>query len=107
MIDDAAKADGDSEERSEDDLFGAGGKVDRDALYRLHDAREDDDAPVEVQFKLSRDLKKRLDRYLVDRIPFMSRTALQRLIEEEAVVCEPKTKHQLEMHCCTYEGVQG
>lgn len=85
MIDDAAKADGDSEERSEDDLFGAGGKVDRDALYRLHDAREDDDAPVEVQFKLSRDLKKRLDRYLVDRIPFMSRTALQRLIEEEAV----------------------
>ena len=85
MTDDAARADGDSAESSEDELFGAGGKVDRDALYRLHDAREDDDAPVKVQFKLSRDLKKRLDRYLVDRIPFMSRTALQRLIEEEAV----------------------
>ena len=64
MTDDAARADGDSAESSEDELFGAGGKVDRDALYRLHDAREDDDAPVKVQFKLSRDLKKRLDRYL-------------------------------------------
>ena len=98
MTDDPARADGDSEEPSEDDLFGAGGKVDRDALYRLHDAREDDDAPVKVQFKLSRDLKKRLDRYLVDRIPFMSRTALQRLIEEEAVTVndrKPKASTKL------------
>ena len=98
MTDDPARADGDSEEHSEDDLFGAGGKVDRDALYRLHDAREDDDAPVKVQFKLSRDLKKRLDRYLVDRIPFMSRTALQRLIEEEAVTVndrKPKASTRL------------
>ena len=68
-----------------DELLGPGGKVDRDALYGLHEAREDDDSPVTVRFELSRDLQKRLDRYLVDRIPFMSRTALQRLIDEDAV----------------------
>lgn len=45
----------------------------------------DDDGPVHVRFQLSRDLQKRLDKYLVDRIPFMSRTQLQRLIENEAV----------------------
>ncbi len=67
------------------DLLGPGGKVDRDALYRLHEAREDDDSPVRVRFELVRDLQKRLDRYLVDRVPFMSRTALQRLIDEDAV----------------------
>ena len=66
-------------------LLGPGGKVDRDALYRLYEQREDDDAPVTVRFELARDLQKRLDRYLVDRIPFMSRTALQRLIDEDAV----------------------
>jgi 23S rRNA pseudouridine1911/1915/1917 synthase len=40
---------------------------------------------VAVRFELARDLEKRLDRYLVDRIPFLSRTSLQRLIREEAV----------------------
>ncbi len=45
----------------------------------------DDDAPNRVTFTLQRDLKKRLDRYLTDRIPFMSRTQLQRLIEEGGV----------------------
>ena len=76
---------------SEDDptpegsLLDPGGKVDREALYRLYESREDDDAPVTVDFELARDLQKRLDRYLVDRIPFMSRTALQRLIDEDAV----------------------
>lgn len=45
----------------------------------------DDDAPRKVSFCLSRDLRKRLDKYLTDRIPFMSRTQLQRLIENEQV----------------------
>lgn len=82
------------------DLFDAGGKVDRDAINRLHEDREDDDAPVSVRFELSRDLKKRLDRYLVDRIPFMSRTALQRLIEEESVTVNgrhPKASTRLRL----------
>jgi 23S rRNA-/tRNA-specific pseudouridylate synthase len=40
---------------------------------------------VTVRFELARDLDKRLDKYLVDRIPFLSRTSLQSLIREKAV----------------------
>lgn len=77
-----------------------GGKVDVEALRRaVHGAAAaptepiegdesaevvqptDDDAPNRVVFKLNRDLEKRLDKYLTDRIPFMSRTQLQRLID--------------------------
>ena len=95
--------DGESDTHADDgdlDLLGPGGKVDREALYRLHEAREDDDAPVRVRFELARDLQKRLDRYLVDRIPFMSRTALQRLIEEAAVTVNgrvPKASTKLRL----------
>lgn len=70
---------------SHEDLLSAGGKVDRDALYRLYESKDDDDTPIRVRFELTRDLQKRLDRYLVDRVPFMSRTALQRLIDEKQV----------------------
>ncbi|MBX3358002.1 MAG: RluA family pseudouridine synthase [Phycisphaeraceae bacterium] len=82
-------------------LIRPGGLVDEDALRRaVHaepgEAREaaegetleplaDDDAPNRVVFTLQRDLRKRLDRYLCDRIPFMSRTQLQRLIDEGGV----------------------
>ncbi len=45
----------------------------------------DDDAPNRVVFSLRRDLNKRLDKYLTDRITFMSRTQLQRLIDEGGV----------------------
>ncbi|NCF40594.1 MAG: hypothetical protein GWP75_10805, partial [Planctomycetia bacterium] len=84
----------------EDRLFDAGGKVDRDAIYRQHETRSDDDTPVQVRLELTRDLKKRLDRYLVDRIPFMSRTALQRLIDEDAVTVNgrrPKASTRLRL----------
>ncbi|UCD75187.1 MAG: RluA family pseudouridine synthase [Phycisphaerales bacterium] len=68
------------------ELLNRGGKIDREALLALYEQAEgDDDAPVTARFVLSRDLNKRLDRYLVDRIPFLSRTSLQRLIGEEAV----------------------
>ncbi len=69
-------------------LLTPAGTVDRDALFALYDesAAVDDDKPVQVKFTLSHDLDKRLDRYLVDRVPFLSRTALQRLIEEDAVL---------------------
>jgi 23S rRNA pseudouridine1911/1915/1917 synthase len=70
-------------------LIAADGKVNRDALFALYEQLEDkagdDETPVTVTFKLARDLNKRLDRYLVDRIPFLSRTSLQRLIREQAV----------------------
>jgi 23S rRNA pseudouridine1911/1915/1917 synthase len=76
------------ESRQDDDfrLINAGGAIDHDALYRLYSGQDDnDDKPIDVTFELTRDLNKRLDRYLVDRIPFLSRTSLQRLIREEAV----------------------
>jgi 23S rRNA pseudouridine1911/1915/1917 synthase len=58
--------------------IGSGGAVDP-GLYST------DDGPSQVSFTLSRDLQKRLDRYLGDRIPWLSRTSLQRLIGEQAV----------------------
>jgi 23S rRNA pseudouridine1911/1915/1917 synthase len=45
----------------------------------------DDEAPLRLEFELQHDLDKRLDRYLVDRAPTLSRTQIQRLIEENAV----------------------
>lgn len=82
-------------------LIAPGGKVDRDALFALYDREErasgDDESPITVRFQLLRNLDKRLDKYLVDRIPFLSRTSLQGLIREQAVtvngrVPKPSTK---------------
>jgi len=68
------------------DLLNGGGKVDQDALFRLYEKQDaDDETPITVRFVLARDLDKRLDRYLVDRVPFLSRTTIQRLIDEDAV----------------------
>jgi 23S rRNA pseudouridine1911/1915/1917 synthase len=61
-----------------DGPIGSGGAVDPDRLGA-------DDGPAHVSFTLSRDLNKRLDRYLGDRIPWLSRTSLQRLIAEQGV----------------------
>jgi 23S rRNA pseudouridine1911/1915/1917 synthase len=41
--------------------------------------------PPTVTFRLTRDLDKRLDKYLTDRITFMSRAQLQRLIDDQQV----------------------
>ncbi|MHC4764009.1 MAG: RluA family pseudouridine synthase [Planctomycetota bacterium] len=74
------------------DLIAPGGKVDRETLYAHYERQTDDDeTPISVTFKLSRDLNKRLDRYLVDRVPFLSRTSLQRLIRERAVTVNGRT----------------
>ena len=69
------------------DLIVPGGRIDQEALFRLYEqhAQQDDERPVTIEFKLQRDLKKRLDRYLVDRVPWMSRTTVQGLIKEDAV----------------------
>jgi 23S rRNA pseudouridine1911/1915/1917 synthase len=59
---------------------------DPEELLALYESQEgDDETPITVTFELQRDLDKRLDRYLVDRIPFLSRTALQRLIHESSI----------------------
>ncbi len=81
-------------------LLGDGGAVDRDALFALYEenAAKDDESPVQVEFELLKDLDKRLDRYLVDRVPFLSRTQIQRLIEEEAITVNgrvPKSSTKL------------
>jgi 23S rRNA pseudouridine1911/1915/1917 synthase len=69
-------------------LVGPGGKVDADALRALHEAaaESDEDAAVTASFEVGGGIDKRLDRYLTDRIPFLSRTSLQRLVEEQAVL---------------------
>jgi len=46
---------------------------------------EGDEGGQTTHYRLNRDLKKRLDKYLQDRILHMSRTQLQRLIREKAV----------------------
>jgi len=67
-------------------IFDGGGNIDTDALFHAYEEqRTDDDSPIEVAFTLSRDLNKRLDTYLAGRIPFLSRTSVQRLIDEQAV----------------------
>lgn len=69
-------------------LIKPGGKVDPDALRKAAEIEEstgDDEGLRRASFTLSRDLRKRLDRYLKDRIDFMSRNQLQRLIAEGGV----------------------
>jgi 23S rRNA pseudouridine1911/1915/1917 synthase len=68
-----------------------GGKVDAAAVRRAveqaeAEGMEDDSAIRTVVFRIRRDLAKRLDRYLTDRIGFISRTQLQKLIEEGGVL---------------------
>ena len=75
-----------------DSIFDGGGNIDTAALFRAYETQsENDDKPVKATFKLSHDLKTRLDKYLTTRIPFLSRTSLQRLINEEAVTVNGKT----------------
>lgn len=86
------------------DLIGPDGKIDQASLFSIYEKSEeasgDDEAPVTARFELQRDLNKRLDRYLVDRVPFLSRTSLQNLIRESAVtvngrIPKPSTKLRL------------
>ncbi len=74
-----------------DGPIGPGGAVDPEQCVT-------DDGPAHASFTLQRDLQKRLDRYLGDRIPWLSRTSLQRLIAESAVTVngrKPKASTKL------------
>ena len=66
-------------------LLDGGGNIDVDALFRAYEEQSDDESPVEVTFELQRNHNKRLDAYLAGRIPFLSRTSLQRLISEKVI----------------------
>lgn len=93
-------ADARSEERS---LIRPGGKVDEDALRAaaaIEDEQGEDEALRGVSFTLTRDLRKRLDQYLTDRVGFLSRAAAQRLIEQEMVTVNgraPKASTKLRL----------
>lgn len=70
------------------DFILPGGKLDPDALRAAFgdSTSEDEESGLpRVTFKLQRDLDKRLDKYLTDRITFMSRSQLQRLIDDGGV----------------------
>ncbi len=73
----ASAADGDAE---------ASLGTDPAKLFELYERQAaDDETPVTAVFEISRNLGKRLDRFLAERVPFLSRTQLQRLIDEQAV----------------------
>ncbi|MCW5757641.1 MAG: RluA family pseudouridine synthase [Phycisphaeraceae bacterium] len=64
-------------------LLDPGGKIDPQALRRAVElAGPDDPEARRVVFTLQRDINDRLDRYLTSRIPFMSRSQIQRLIDD-------------------------
>ncbi|MCK4871704.1 MAG: RluA family pseudouridine synthase [Phycisphaerales bacterium] len=68
-----------------DPLLTGGGSLNPEAVGDAMQTTGNDDGPVTVTFTLKRNLSKRLDKYLADRIPYMSRSALQRLIASGAV----------------------
>ena len=82
------------------EFIGPGGKVDAEAIRRTLDetarraeegGEDADEAELRtVSFTLQRDLDKRLDKYLTDRITFMSRNQLQKLIDEGGVTVNGK-----------------
>ncbi len=89
-----------------EDFILPGGKVDPDAIRDSIGAGGEEGAEGEgeglrrVTFKLTRDLDKRLDKYLTDRITFMSRNQLQRLIEVGGVTVNrrvPKASTKLHL----------
>ncbi|MDP7008649.1 MAG: RluA family pseudouridine synthase [Phycisphaerales bacterium] len=85
------KSKGTSASKDASTLFDGGGNIDIDALFRAYEDQSDDESPVEVTFELQRNHNKRLDAYLAGRIPFLSRTSLQRLIAEEVVWVNGRT----------------
>ena len=71
------------------DLSG-GGSLTPDAVARAYDERSEEAEPVIASFSLKKPINKRLDKYLADRIPYMSRSALQRLISTGGVTINGK-----------------
>ncbi|MCB9845385.1 MAG: RluA family pseudouridine synthase [Phycisphaeraceae bacterium] len=61
-----------------------GGQVDPEAVRRAWADADTDDGGAHLEFRLTRDLQTRLDRYLTARVGFMSRTQIQRLIDRGA-----------------------
>jgi len=94
-----APEDAPPEDAPEESFVLPGGKVDARAVREAISRGETgDDGFQKVSFTLSRDLNKRLDKYLTDRVPFLSRTSLQRIISEDGVTVngrKPKASTRL------------
>ncbi len=81
-------------------LHGDGVSQARQEALEGVESEGEDDGIQRVSFTLTRDLNKRLDKYLTDRIAFMSRTQLARLVELGEVTVngrapKPSTKLRL------------
>lgn len=70
----------DADEKALDQLLSGGGALDRALVAEFYQDLADAGEPVFVCFEVRKLLSKRLDKYLSDRIPYLSRTSLQRLI---------------------------
>ena len=62
-----------------------GGNINTEALFQAYQEQGLDDDSIEVTFTISKNLNRRLDSYLATRIPFLSRTSIKKIIEEELV----------------------
>lgn len=72
-------------------LLDPGGKIDQDALRAAVERYGPDDADARrVELSLQRDINDRLDKYLTSRIPFMSRSQIQRMIDDGAATVNGK-----------------
>ncbi len=72
-------------------LLDPGGKIDQDALRAAVERYGPDDADARrVELTLQRDINDRLDKYLTSRIPFMSRSQIQRMIDDGAAMVNGK-----------------
>lgn len=90
--------DSDRVEIAGNEFMTRGGKIDAEALReallandRLSESDAEDEALRTLRFTLSRNLNKRLDKYLVDRIGFLSRSQLQRVIDAGGVQVNDRT----------------
>lgn len=80
-----------SEQAESPPLLDAGGKIDQDALRKAVELAGPDDADARrVELTLQRDINDRLDKYLTSRIPFMSRSQIQRMIDDGAATVNGK-----------------
>lgn len=81
MTPDGPEPDTDAIDDGGSSLIAPGGKIDQAAVLRFFESAGDDERPT-VRFVLQRDRQTRLDKYLTTRIGFMSRTQIQRLIDD-------------------------
>src|ERR1700749_3493449 len=75
----------------DDSLTDAAPRVDPDKPVDVEAVEANDESDVEhYRFRVSKTLTRRIDQYLVDRVPYLSRANVQRLISEGLVKVDGK-----------------